>query len=351
LLRKVGKAIVLAVDITGLRFGSLTVIARDIYYEKGRTYYYQCLCDCGKYATVLKPSLMRGATKSCGCTSRVYERYNQWSNDEIQIVKDYYGKLDYSELLELLPKRGEYNVRKMAEKLGLTGSRQKYTYNHSYFSELTNENCYWAGFIAADGYVYTTKENQVGLKVVLQIRDKNHLEKLASCVEHTKPVQENVSSKGSGYVPQAAFNVYGCRQWLADLEQYFNIVQAKSLILQPPNLTETNHILSFLAGYIDGDGSIGYSTYKWKTNIRKGQLTISTLGTYDLLDWAKTQLETIVGPSKSNVHRHKGIWQYSISGERAERFKSTVLSMGLPILERKWLKEWTLPAKYQVKDQ
>lgn len=333
------------IDIIGMRFGKLTVVEKtDKYYSKGKTFYYRCVCDCGEERFIVKSTILSGRVKSCGCSSRDYVRRNKWSDEEMQIVKDNYGVMDYTELLKLLPKRGVHNVRKMAEKLGLTTDRRKYTYNHNYFSELTNENCYWAGFIAADGYVYRTKDkNQPGLRIMLQARDRGHLEKFVQCVQYSKPVEDCVSSKGSGYIPQARVNVYGCGQWLDDLYNYFNIVQAKSLILEPPNITETEHIISFLAGYIDGDGSIGYSTYKWKDVVRKSTFHINWLGTQQLLEWSKLQLIPILGEGKSNVNKHKGIFIYGVSGARAEQFKSIVLSMGLPILERKWYKEWVVP--------
>lgn len=52
-------------DLTGQRFGRLTVLG----YEgsrKGRTLW-RCRCDCGRETIVLRPNLISGATKSCGC--------------------------------------------------------------------------------------------------------------------------------------------------------------------------------------------------------------------------------------------------------------------------------------------
>lgn len=52
-------------DITGQRFGRLTVISRAE--NIGRTTRWNCLCDCGKMTTVYKSHLTSGSTKSCGC--------------------------------------------------------------------------------------------------------------------------------------------------------------------------------------------------------------------------------------------------------------------------------------------
>ncbi|KKM14075.1 hypothetical protein LCGC14_1709790, partial [marine sediment metagenome] len=47
--------------------------------------------------------------------------------------------------------------------------------NHSVFSKPNAKNCYWAGFLAADGCV-VSKKTQV--EVELQYKDRAHLEKL-----------------------------------------------------------------------------------------------------------------------------------------------------------------------------
>lgn len=60
-------------DLTGLRFGKLTVIRR-VYTNDYRRVYWKCQCDCGKTAIVMGKLLKSGGTKSCGC--RVYESKN-----------------------------------------------------------------------------------------------------------------------------------------------------------------------------------------------------------------------------------------------------------------------------------
>lgn len=54
------------IDLTGQRFGKLTVINR-LDKKAGTHYYYRCLCDCGKYKDVLGTNLKQGNVRSCGC--------------------------------------------------------------------------------------------------------------------------------------------------------------------------------------------------------------------------------------------------------------------------------------------
>ena len=56
------------IDLTGQRFGQLTVISRA-----GSSYgnvTWNCLCECGKHVVVKAGSLRSGNTKSCGCLKR-----------------------------------------------------------------------------------------------------------------------------------------------------------------------------------------------------------------------------------------------------------------------------------------
>lgn len=51
-------------DITGQKFGRLTVMAED---SGGKNPKVKCQCSCGKVVMVLKHGVIRGYTRSCGC--------------------------------------------------------------------------------------------------------------------------------------------------------------------------------------------------------------------------------------------------------------------------------------------
>ena len=53
-------------DLTGQRFGRLTVIELDCT-SKDKDTWWICRCDCGEFTTVRASVLKKGATKSCGC--------------------------------------------------------------------------------------------------------------------------------------------------------------------------------------------------------------------------------------------------------------------------------------------
>lgn len=81
------------IDLTGKKFGRLTVIKRDEDYvsPKGvHSIQWLCKCDCGKEKIVDGSSLRSQYTKSCGCYNReviiernkkrkgIHKRYNTW---------------------------------------------------------------------------------------------------------------------------------------------------------------------------------------------------------------------------------------------------------------------------------
>ena len=58
-----------ALDLTGQKFGMLTVLERAGKTPAGQ-YTYRCLCDCGNESIARTGCLRGGHTKSCGCKAR-----------------------------------------------------------------------------------------------------------------------------------------------------------------------------------------------------------------------------------------------------------------------------------------
>lgn len=89
-----------AEDLTGRQFGELTVLYRDFEEEskhpkKGSTYW-KCKCSCGNEKSILRGSLISGATKSCGCLRKkiAAKHMSQLSaNNYIDELGHQYGKL------------------------------------------------------------------------------------------------------------------------------------------------------------------------------------------------------------------------------------------------------------------
>lgn len=61
-----------AIDLTGKRFGRLTVLRKTSIRSSQGDIYWQCICDCGKKAIVNGKSLRSSGQKSCGCLQKDY---------------------------------------------------------------------------------------------------------------------------------------------------------------------------------------------------------------------------------------------------------------------------------------
>lgn len=69
------------IDLTGQRFGKLTVIKESAERKGGRVCW-ECQCDCGNVVVVKGLSLKNGDTKSCGCLrtdDEIGKRYGKWT--------------------------------------------------------------------------------------------------------------------------------------------------------------------------------------------------------------------------------------------------------------------------------
>lgn len=100
------------IDLTGQRFGKLVVLGRseDYISPKGKhVVSWACQCDCGNIKNVLRSSLLRRNTRSCGCLCREeghkitrkntkvnLKVSNQTNNEESMIVENMDNHVDNS---------------------------------------------------------------------------------------------------------------------------------------------------------------------------------------------------------------------------------------------------------------
>ena len=62
-------------DMTGMTFGKLTVISKSDFKNSYSNHtYWNCQCECGNTCVIMGHNLRNGATKSCGCLSSLGER-------------------------------------------------------------------------------------------------------------------------------------------------------------------------------------------------------------------------------------------------------------------------------------
>ena len=105
----------------------------------------------------------------------------------------------------------------------------------------TEKSAYWAGFIAADGYIF--KPNNY-TRLEISIKDKNHLELLG------KDIGKNVTD----YEKHNSCKLTISSRHIVDTLEQYNITQNKSLTLRFPTNINSDNIHHFIRGYFDGDG-------------------------------------------------------------------------------------------------
>lgn len=118
--------------------------------------------------------------------------------------------------------------------------------NDNYFSIPNERNSYWAGFIAADGNIFKNR-------LTISQSDYDKIKQFSNEIDCNAKISLRNSrlSVKKHYCIQIVSN-----KLTKDLLDNFNIPEKKSLILEPPILNRKLS-LCYLAGLIDGDGSIG----------------------------------------------------------------------------------------------
>ena len=91
------------IDLTGNKYGRLTVLHKDAERKTNNGSYWVCQCDCGKIKSVKSSSLRRGEIKSCGCLrNEIVYAANEYRRDHLEGQK--FGKLTVIERDETKPK-------------------------------------------------------------------------------------------------------------------------------------------------------------------------------------------------------------------------------------------------------
>lgn len=87
LIKKLGEASI--IDITGNKYGRLTVIQQDEK-RKNNQINWKCVCDCGKKDVIVKgANLKNGRTKSCGCLQRELASVRMKKYNTYDLTNDY----------------------------------------------------------------------------------------------------------------------------------------------------------------------------------------------------------------------------------------------------------------------
>lgn len=263
-------------------------------------------------------------------------RYPVWTKyDEDLLVQS--KDLPWEKLFDLFPNRSKVALLLKLHKLGHKKPQtnfRKYTFNDAFFGNTSLESAYWAGFIAADGNIYIQECKYPKLQIQVQNRDREILEQFSVAVDYTGNLVEQSQRNAIGIY------LNSCYGMAKDLERIYNIVPKKSLVAIPPNITDPELIKAFIVGYIDGDGSISVTTkkdFRQKNTYIYQITTLSIAGTQEMLSWIGDFFYSICGKrNKVNISTGSRIYQYQISGNKAEHILQDLYKVPIWKLPRKW---------------
>lgn len=102
------------IDLTGKRFGRLTVISRAENTKSGKARWL-CRCDCGEETTVLSSNLIRGLTLSCKCLNNemASQRFTRHGMSNHRLYKIWSGmvKRCYNQRCKSYPAYGGRGIK------------------------------------------------------------------------------------------------------------------------------------------------------------------------------------------------------------------------------------------------
>lgn len=192
----------------------------------------------------------------------------------------------------------------------------------------TEEKAYWLGFIFADG---TIAEHTEGKKPRYQFelctaeKDIEHLQKFNSFMKYEGNNIKIGQVKLNG-------NIYTRARWIINNRHLWETLYSKgcipnkSLVLKFPDIPQElkRH---FIRGYFDGDGSVG---------IYNGKLSMSCLGTLDMLDNILKDFNWTLKYHHDKRHTDK-TYSFQLVSDKTLEFLDYIYKDSSIYLERKYL--------------
>jgi len=218
----------------------------------------------------------------------------------------------------------ERTVKRAAKKLKLKTDRSLihtiYKLNNNYFSIPNIENSYIAGLILADGYI---KKNKIVIK--LNQKDKEYLETLKYKIAPNHPILS--------YCFQNRFCsilTINSKQMVLDLKNNYGITHEnkKNVSFDFPDNLNIEYQLSFLCGFIDGDGCI---------HVSKNRPTLTIIGSLLCLEKIRTLLQREIKTRAVCIYQQNKIYVYKIHDKFVKILKQTILEY-CPELIHIWMK-------------
>ena len=157
-----------------------------------------------------------------------------WTEKEINFLKNNYDKISYQDMSKIINKTKSqikiksYNLKLNTFYIGnpqLSISRKRLEVNHNFFEIPNILNCYYAGLLAADGYV---SNNRNLIAINLKLDDKKYLEQFKKYISFSGEIKVQTRKSFGKFSNHAHLNIFSYK-WKNNLNENFNISNRKSL--------------------------------------------------------------------------------------------------------------------------
>ena len=246
-------------------------------------------------------------------TQDIINMYNEWNSCETIALKYKVSSATINRLL----KDNNIFIRDKNTRNDNSGYINKiYYYNDDYFEIIDSEDkAYWLGFLFADGCVdikYNKNGNTKGgrVEITLKSDDEYMLYNFAQALNGNIPITPRQVKLNGKIFNAIRINIHSIKM-CNDLCK-LGCVPRKSLILEPPKNVPDEFINSFIRGYFDGDGHVGYYPDSTSPNIN-----VSFSGNKIFLEWVKNIL-TINNINSNNIVKDKrhNVYELRISNRK-----------------------------------
>lgn len=205
---------------------------------------------------------------------------------------------------------------------GHCNKNRKYSFSLESFLEESEEKYYWLGFIAADGSVVKNS-----LSIELSERDVLHLVKFNTWCKNNSPITTRTNNGGHKAVKTQIHS-----KELVELLLEYNIVPNKTNIVSMSKIPKKFKI-SFIRGYIDGDGTISMKGNQIYFSIVSGSLEMIKeielcLQTGNKINCYGTYYKLACLGNKKALNILKKIYKDSTEASRLDRKYNNYLGVG-----------------------
>lgn len=255
----------------------------------------------------------------------------KWTEENKNILRNVYPTGGTSQVLLLISGSTKDSIITASRRFGV-----KYDKNFSFKNKLAplleenNFNYYWYGFLMADGHFSLSGNSNI--KVKISVKDEDHLKILANYLK------VNINhSKTNDYGNYKCSD--SCIISVADSKNIITLFEKLKIKSQktynPPDFSFLNtkdKFLSFLAGFIDGDGCI---TKRLETaNMIRIQCHYSWLNN---LNFFSINLKKYLNIDSKSFIDNQGFSKFVLhSFNQLKKLKIELIKLDIPMLKRKW---------------